>query len=927
MIATAVLLLLLSSSVPRRPAAAQPAGWWHPNAHLPPDSSTVPPGTHHVRYKSSRTTARRGRRTQAATTERIRIHLDFNSLYEQTAPRYTACFRVGDWFRYGMPPGSEPPKDGVQTCIRHETTGYITARASEPSSLAARGRGELINCWGKCTAMDVITAEGRQGIIDSAVANIDGLSSLLGVEPPDGNLTFQRSTGSYTRYFRSQGLLLDETPACAKDCTSVYNVAVDDGYCSAGIGADAVLSLVKTPSDFGGGYGGPCARDGRGRPTWLVFSWAGSLEDAWWNPKNNNGVYPDGWNDGLAMRGFYYHEVLHGLGFYQSAFNEARDADGHPKGLLELKTVTDLNGDKDEVWFFTSGRAYEVALAYFGCNNESEWLGVPLMGYPNYGRGGHWESRVLRDDVMSYGMGSAVSAITLAAMEDLGFYVANYSAADCMRWGRGQGCAFVRTRCGTMRDDRSVAVSAASDCVDASLWSSQIFPGEPGKCSSLQPCAGGAGLETIDGSQMCNAMCTASDCSLIAPLGQPVMAGEIPELESKAGETPELESKEESSTNRTAKYSRTTRVKQAERQREQRQTEVQSTFYLLWGAVAVLLQIACLLRRHKGTRRVFACLCDGQACTIALLSAVMFVVGAFVVCVMAVVLAPPDALWRGGAVQLRVTTTAELVLGFGAFSLTTAELLLGLGACLVAVSCLTLVALRARSEATERCLLALPLLFWVAVILGTLAASAYTLFIVAALGAVADDQREAVQGTGTGVHEGQLGASTLNLIEVSVCRTYQLCCRDPKLDAVALAGSSTNRTCLTAHEGAPSAAVAGLMDPSQGGFCEFVTGSPLKRSETPPPAICHVVESFGAAELAACQASFCADGADGYYAFVASLTAALVSSAGWIAGGFFVGFLVLIMVTINLCVLFWRDKGEVTKHPGFIVAEQVRQQL
>ena len=43
------------------------------------------------------------------------------------------------------------------------------------------------------------------------------------------------------------------------------------------------------------------------------------------------------------------------------------------------------------------------------------------------------------------------TAFTLAMLEDLGHYVANYSKTACMWWGRNQGCAFVRSRCGACR--------------------------------------------------------------------------------------------------------------------------------------------------------------------------------------------------------------------------------------------------------------------------------------------------------------------------------------------------------------------------------------------------------------------------------------------------------------------------------------------
>lgn len=49
----------------------------------------------------------------------------------------------------------------------------------------------------------------------------------------------------------------------------------------------------------------------------------------------------------------------------------------------------------------------------------------------------------------------------MAMMEDLGLYLANYSVAGCMYWGRQQGCDFVRTRCAVRRDELSVPAVAA----------------------------------------------------------------------------------------------------------------------------------------------------------------------------------------------------------------------------------------------------------------------------------------------------------------------------------------------------------------------------------------------------------------------------------------------------------------------------------
>lgn len=49
---------------------------------------------------------------------------------------------------------------------------------------------------------------------------------------------------------------------------------------------------------------------------------------------------------------------------------------------------------------------------------QEAWQGLPLMSWPTHGRDSHHETRVMRDDVMSYGDGDAVSGITLASFED-----------------------------------------------------------------------------------------------------------------------------------------------------------------------------------------------------------------------------------------------------------------------------------------------------------------------------------------------------------------------------------------------------------------------------------------------------------------------------------------------------------------------------
>jgi hypothetical protein len=338
-----------------------------------------------------------------ANTRPIGIHLDFTSLDAATAPKYTACFKVGDWFKRGFPTPQTPPSDGVETCQRSSTA--------------------VQDCWAKCVAGDVITAESRQ-LVTTLISKVvtEEIVPLLRVQPVQGALKFERNSGVHQRAVTSKGY----TPysACAVDCTVLSGVHVDDKYCDAGIAsADAVLSVTMPPPYPGvAGTGSSCVSDQNRRPLWLVFEWMRPTSDL-------SSLTLD--QQVAKVRGLIIHEVFHTLGFSNTAFRYARDGRGERKMLLQLKSVTDVDGAKDEVWFFTKGRAYELAQTYFDCAgpSNSTWQGLPLMGAPEMGRGSHWETRVLRDDVMSYGHIDVVSPITLASMEDLGFYLANYALA------------------------------------------------------------------------------------------------------------------------------------------------------------------------------------------------------------------------------------------------------------------------------------------------------------------------------------------------------------------------------------------------------------------------------------------------------------------------------------------------------------------
>ncbi|MBZ3874836.1 Leishmanolysin-like peptidase [Sciurus carolinensis] len=99
------------------------------------------------------------------------------------------------------------------------------------------------------------------------------------------------------------------------------------------------------------------------------------------------------------------------------------------------------------VYLLVTPRVVDEARKHFNC---------PILeGMELENQGGmgtelnHWEKRLLENEAMtgSHTQNRVLSRITLALMEDTGWYKANYSMAEKLDWGRGMGCDFVRKSC------------------------------------------------------------------------------------------------------------------------------------------------------------------------------------------------------------------------------------------------------------------------------------------------------------------------------------------------------------------------------------------------------------------------------------------------------------------------------------------------
>lgn len=166
------------------------------------------------------------------------------------------------------------------------------------------------------------------------------------------------------------------------------------------------------------------------------------------------------------------HEMLHALGFSVSLFAFYRDSagrpltprgdNGKPKLNEELQTrqwsdqvirkeirkwkVRDGYASK-EVQVVVTPKVREEVRKHYGCASLS---GAELEDQGEEGTAlTHWEKRLFENEAMTgtHTQNPIYSRITMALMEDTGWYLPNYNMADDFKWGRKLGCDFALRSC------------------------------------------------------------------------------------------------------------------------------------------------------------------------------------------------------------------------------------------------------------------------------------------------------------------------------------------------------------------------------------------------------------------------------------------------------------------------------------------------
>ncbi|PWV18491.1 putative surface protease GP63 [Trypanosoma cruzi] len=129
------------------------------------------------------------------------------------------------------------------------------------------------------------------------------------------------------------------------------------------------------------------------------------------------------------------HEIAHALGFIM-------------KTMKKRNMLTEVEGvrGKAKVLQVSSPKTVEKTREHFNCVSAT---GMELEDEGGSGTAtSHWKRRNAKDELMAGVSGIGYyTALTMAALEDTGFYRANWGKEEPMSWGNNSGCALLTEKC------------------------------------------------------------------------------------------------------------------------------------------------------------------------------------------------------------------------------------------------------------------------------------------------------------------------------------------------------------------------------------------------------------------------------------------------------------------------------------------------
>ncbi|EAN97548.1 putative surface protease GP63 [Trypanosoma cruzi] len=250
----------------------------------------------------------------------------------------------------------------------------------------------------ECKREDILTKEKRSIILNSLLPRAFGMhTDRLLVKPLTGRVIVPRYSSGICAQFK-----------------------IPSSHHTEGVsGADMYLYVSAGPTQYSTlAWATTCSQLTDGRPVVGVVNYG-----------------PSSVTDSENSVRVSAHEVAHAIGFAVWLMKERN----------MLKEVLDVRG-KAKVLQVSPPKTVEKTREHFNCMSAT---GMELED-----EGGertassHWKRRNAKDELMAGIPGIGYyTALTMAAFEDTGFYMANWGKEEPMSWGNNSGCALLTEKC------------------------------------------------------------------------------------------------------------------------------------------------------------------------------------------------------------------------------------------------------------------------------------------------------------------------------------------------------------------------------------------------------------------------------------------------------------------------------------------------
>eukprot|EP01133_Synstelium_polycarpum_P012776 gene12776-14991_t len=183
------------------------------------------------------------------------------------------------------------------------------------------------------------------------------------------------------------------------------------------------------------------------------------------------------------------HEILHVLGFSPGFYESFLDVDGKPhKNPLTRSMLQGVNPSgvkvSKEVISLSTPQVINAAKLHYGCDHAHgmELEELAYQGDPS----AHWEQRIANTELMTSMSTPSmmISMLTVALLQDTGWYVVDPTLAQDFVWGKGKGCSFLTDRCESWAKDEGYFCDSFDKLNNRAQW--KCTPDRRGKgyCSA-----------------------------------------------------------------------------------------------------------------------------------------------------------------------------------------------------------------------------------------------------------------------------------------------------------------------------------------------------------------------------------------------------------------------------------------------------------